>query len=86
MASIMGTLSTQDVVASAFAKMLLSSPRYASEAQATWAPGINSGRVIALLVVMSVLAVAFILVQIFLPKTATVPPRIYLQRSVFSGW
>ena len=47
MASIMGTLSTQDVVASAFAKMLLSSRRYASEAQATWAPGINSGRVIA---------------------------------------
>jgi len=47
MASIMGTLSTQDVVASAFAKMLLCSPRYRSEAQATWAPGINSGRVIA---------------------------------------
>jgi N-methylhydantoinase B len=47
MASIMGTLSTQDVVASAFAKMLMCSPRYRSEAQATWTPGINSGRVIA---------------------------------------
>jgi N-methylhydantoinase B len=47
MASIMGTLSTQDVVASAFAKMLMCSARYRSEAQATWTPGINSGRVIA---------------------------------------
>jgi N-methylhydantoinase B len=47
MASIMGTLSTQDVVASAFAKMLLCSPRYRSEAQATWTPGINGGRIIA---------------------------------------
>lgn len=47
MASIMGTLSTQDVVASAFAKMLLCSPQHRSEAQATWTPGINSGRVIA---------------------------------------
>jgi N-methylhydantoinase B/oxoprolinase/acetone carboxylase alpha subunit len=47
MASIMGTLSTQDVVASAFAKMLMCSARYRCEAQATWTPGINSGRVIA---------------------------------------
>lgn len=46
MASIMGTLSTQDVVASAFAKMLLSSERYREEAQATWTPGISGMRVV----------------------------------------
>lgn len=40
MASIMATLSTQDVVAAAVARMLLSSERHASEAQATWTPGI----------------------------------------------
>jgi N-methylhydantoinase B len=41
MASIMATLSTQDVVAAAFAKMLMASDRYRSEAQAIWCPGIN---------------------------------------------
>jgi N-methylhydantoinase B len=41
MASIMGTLSTQDVVANAFAKMLMASDRYRDEAQAVWSPGIN---------------------------------------------
>jgi N-methylhydantoinase B len=41
MASITGTLSTQDVVAHAFAKMLLSSERYRDEAQGSWTPGIN---------------------------------------------
>jgi len=41
MASIMGTLSTQDVVAAAFAKMLMASDRYRGEAQAVWSPGIN---------------------------------------------
>ncbi|KAK4494425.1 hypothetical protein PRZ48_014723 [Zasmidium cellare] len=46
----------------------------------------NSGRIIALLVVMSVLAAGFVLVQIFLPKTATVHPRIFVQRSIFSGF
>ena len=40
MASIMATLSTQDVVAAAMGRMLLSSERHASEAQATWTPGI----------------------------------------------
>ncbi len=43
MASIMATLSTQDVVAAATAKMLLTSERYRSEAQATWTPGICTG-------------------------------------------
>jgi N-methylhydantoinase B len=41
MASIMGTLSTQDVVANAFAKMLMASDRYREEAQAVWTAGIN---------------------------------------------
>ncbi len=43
MASIMATLSTQDVVAAATAKMLLTSERYRTEAQATWTPGICTG-------------------------------------------
>lgn len=43
MASIMAALSTQDVVANAVAKMLLSSETYRSEAQATWSPGISGG-------------------------------------------
>jgi N-methylhydantoinase B len=47
MASTMGTLSTQDVVAHAFAKMLLASPRYCKESQASWTPGINGSLLIA---------------------------------------
>jgi N-methylhydantoinase A/oxoprolinase/acetone carboxylase beta subunit/N-methylhydantoinase B/oxoprolinase/acetone carboxylase alpha subunit len=43
MASIMATLSTQDVVSAAVARMLLTSERYAPEAQATWSPGIGTG-------------------------------------------
>jgi N-methylhydantoinase B len=46
MASVMGTWATQDVVSNAFAKMLLSSETYRSEAMACWNPGI-SGQVIA---------------------------------------
>jgi N-methylhydantoinase B len=47
MASMMATLSTQDVAAHAFAKMLLSSQRYRAEAQANWTPGINGSLLIA---------------------------------------
>ena len=34
---------------------------------------------------MGVLAIAFVAVQIFLPKTATIPPRIFKQRSILAG-
>jgi N-methylhydantoinase B len=47
MASTMTTLSTQDVVAQAFAKMLLCSERYRSEAQANWTPGVDGSMLIA---------------------------------------
>ena len=47
MASVMGTLSTQDVVSHAFAKMLLSSERHRGEAQANWSPGFGGGLFIA---------------------------------------
>jgi N-methylhydantoinase B len=47
MASTMATLSTQDVVAQAFAKMMLSSEKYREEAQANWTPGVNGSMVIA---------------------------------------
>ncbi|MGH2849287.1 MAG: hydantoinase B/oxoprolinase family protein, partial [Solirubrobacteraceae bacterium] len=43
MASIMATLSVQDVVARAFAEMLLSSERWRAEAFASWGPGICGG-------------------------------------------
>lgn len=47
MASIMGALSTQDVVCAALGKLLSTSERYHREAQAVWTPGINSGRIIS---------------------------------------
>jgi N-methylhydantoinase B len=43
MASVQGTLCTQDVVANAIGKMLLCTDKFRSEAQASWAPGINFG-------------------------------------------
>jgi N-methylhydantoinase B len=46
-AATMSALCTQDVVASAFAKMLMCSRRHRSQVQATWAPGINGGQVFA---------------------------------------
>ena len=45
----------------------------------------NDGRIIALLVLAGVLLLGFILVQVFLPKTATIPPRIFKQRSIIAG-
>ena len=45
----------------------------------------RSSRVIALLVLSSVLLVSFIIVQIVLGESATVPPRIIKQRSVAFG-
>jgi hypothetical protein len=45
----------------------------------------NSGRIIALLVLAALLLLGFVAVQILLPKTATVPTRIFKQRSVAAG-
>jgi N-methylhydantoinase B/oxoprolinase/acetone carboxylase alpha subunit len=47
MGSTMAPLSTQDVAAQAFAKMLLCSERYRGEAQANWTPGVNGSLLIA---------------------------------------
>jgi hypothetical protein len=47
----------------------------------TW----NSGRIIALFVLSGVLMIAFIGVQAWLKKDATVPPHIFNQRSIISG-
>ncbi|RAL10653.1 putative MFS aflatoxin efflux pump [Aspergillus homomorphus CBS 101889] len=46
----------------------------------------SNGRVVACLVLMGVLLLAFVAVQIFLPKTATLPVRIFSQRSIISGF
>ncbi|EFQ96766.1 hypothetical protein MGYG_08690 [Nannizzia gypsea CBS 118893] len=45
----------------------------------------NSGRIIALFVVSGVLMIAFVAVQIWRQEDATVPPRIFCQRSIASG-
>ncbi|KZF24112.1 putative MFS aflatoxin efflux pump [Xylona heveae TC161] len=45
----------------------------------------NNGRIIALLTLTGVLLGAFVAAQIFLPKTAMIPPRIFKQRSIVAG-
>ncbi|EGD94048.1 major facilitator superfamily transporter [Trichophyton tonsurans CBS 112818] len=45
----------------------------------------NNGRIIALFVVSGVLMIAFVAVQIWRQEDATVPPRIFCQRSIASG-
>lgn len=45
----------------------------------------SNGRIIALLTLAAVLLIAFVLVQIFMSDTATVPPRIFVQRSILAG-
>ncbi|KAF3808048.1 Rubrofusarin-specific efflux pump aurT [Colletotrichum gloeosporioides] len=47
----------------------------------TW----NNGRIVALLVLACVLLIGFVMVQIFLPKTATIPPKVFKQRSILAG-
>ena len=46
----------------------------------------KDGRIIALLVLFGVLAIAFIAIQFWKQETATVPPRIFKQRSIASGF
>lgn len=45
----------------------------------------SDGRIIALLVLFGVLLIAFILVQAWKKDNATVPPRIFLNRSILAG-
>lgn len=45
----------------------------------------NSGRIIALFVVAGILTIAFTLVQVWRKDDATIPPRIFTQRSIISG-
>ena len=45
----------------------------------------NEGRIIALLVLAGVLLIGFTYVQVYLPKTATIAPRIFIQRSILAG-
>ncbi|KAI1370172.1 MFS general substrate transporter [Hypoxylon crocopeplum] len=46
----------------------------------------SDGRIIALLVLAFVLLIIFVLIQIWKPERATVPPHIFVQRSIFSGF
>ncbi|KAB8222835.1 major facilitator superfamily domain-containing protein [Aspergillus novoparasiticus] len=48
----------------------------------TW----SEGRVVALLVLAFVLLIAFALIQIWNPEKAILPPRIFIQRSIASGF
>ncbi|KAH8703359.1 putative MFS aflatoxin efflux pump [Talaromyces proteolyticus] len=45
----------------------------------------NNGKIIALLTLMGALLVGFVLVQVFIPSTATIPPRVFKFRSVVSA-
>lgn len=45
----------------------------------------DNGRLIALFVISGTLMIAFVTVQIWLKKNATVPPHIFSQRSIVSG-
>ncbi|PCG91377.1 Major facilitator superfamily domain, general substrate transporter [Penicillium occitanis (nom. inval.)] len=46
----------------------------------------NDGRIIALLVLASVLLIIFVLIQVWKGEKATVPPHIFVQRSIVSGF
>lgn len=46
----------------------------------------GNGRIIALLVLAALLVVSFVAVQILRPDTATIPPRIFYQRSIIAGF
>ncbi|KAI1422985.1 major facilitator superfamily domain-containing protein [Xylaria sp. FL1777] len=46
----------------------------------------NDRRIIALLTLGVFLGIVFVLVQVFMPKTATIPPRIFKQRSILAGF
>ncbi|KAK7743288.1 hypothetical protein SLS53_004373 [Cytospora paraplurivora] len=46
----------------------------------------RNGRIIALLVIAILLMMSFIAVQIIWPNTATVPPRIFVQRSIMAAF
>ncbi|EFR05468.1 SGE1 [Nannizzia gypsea CBS 118893] len=46
----------------------------------------SSGRIIALFVIFGILLIAFIAIQIWRNEEATVPPRIFVQRSVLSAF
>ncbi|KAK0614935.1 putative MFS multidrug transporter [Bombardia bombarda] len=48
----------------------------------TW----GEGRIVALLVLAFALLIAFVVIQVWKPDQATVPPRILLQRSIASGF
>ncbi|KAI1414207.1 putative MFS aflatoxin efflux pump [Hypoxylon sp. FL1857] len=45
----------------------------------------NNGRIIALLTLGIALLISFSAVQVLMPKTATIPPRIFKQRSILAG-
>ncbi|KAE8449402.1 hypothetical protein EG329_008303 [Mollisiaceae sp. DMI_Dod_QoI] len=46
----------------------------------------SEGRIIALLVLAFLLLIAFAMIQVWKPEQATVPPRIFVQRSIASGF
>ncbi|KAI0840307.1 putative MFS aflatoxin efflux pump [Hypoxylon sp. FL0890] len=45
----------------------------------------NNGRIVALLTLGIALIIGFAAVQVFMPNTATIPPRIFKQRSILAG-
>jgi hypothetical protein len=46
----------------------------------------SEGRIVALLVLAFGLLIAFALIQVWKPEQATLPPHIFIQRSIASGF
>ncbi|RFU33982.1 hypothetical protein B7463_g2370, partial [Scytalidium lignicola] len=46
----------------------------------------SNRRIVALLIIGIVLLIAFVLIQVWRQKTAMVPPHIFIQRSIFTGF
>lgn len=46
----------------------------------------RNGRIIALLTLAGCLLIGFVAVQVLKPKTATIAPRIFCQRSIMAGF
>ncbi|KAH1398584.1 hypothetical protein KXX49_003173 [Aspergillus fumigatus] len=46
----------------------------------------GEGRIVALLVLTFLCLIAFVLIQVWKPEQATLPPRVFLQRSIASGF
>lgn len=60
----------------------LSVPTRRADSRIQW----SNGRIIALFVIAFLLLIVFALIQVWLPEQAMLPPRLFVQRSIASGF